>query len=130
MGDIESIYPELALYGIKISVLGLILSSSPYLRSAKARFHFRLLSSGVNKCNLFHLMLVCNFLSRWMATSPCNAKPCIMIKQVIGLAQNFRHLEAQNIPKIGPLSLITIFQGFKFLHLRVCHLNQHRVCML
>ena len=36
----KNIYPELALCGRKISVLGLILSSSPYLRSAKARFPF------------------------------------------------------------------------------------------
>ena len=36
----ESIYTELALYGSKKSVLGLILSSYPYLRSAMVRFPF------------------------------------------------------------------------------------------
>ena len=38
MGHIESIYPELPFMAATISVLGLILSSSQYLRSAKARF--------------------------------------------------------------------------------------------
>ena len=33
----ESIYIELALYGSKMSVLGLILASYPYLRSAMVR---------------------------------------------------------------------------------------------
>ena len=37
-GDKEGIYPELAFVIAKMSVLGLILSTFPYLRSMEARF--------------------------------------------------------------------------------------------
>ena len=56
----ESIYTELALHGIKMSVLRVIMSFSPYLRSAMVRFPFLNLpkdSKNKTKKNGFALVL-------------------------------------------------------------------------
>ena len=41
----KSIYTEIVRYGRKMSVIGLIMSYSPYLRSATVRFPFNLSTS-------------------------------------------------------------------------------------